>query len=148
MDIPDIAAGATVHVRCQRDGAYFACGDGHALQGDGEINGFSLEVSLLGRLRVDRSPHQSLRAMLIETPDAYITVGVKHAVKESVTAAVTTMAELLAGARGISVMDAYQFVSHVGDLRVGAVWPMWSEWDIPVPMCLHLSRERFLSDDG
>jgi amidase len=144
MDIPDVCAGNTVHVRCQRDGAYFACGDGHALQGDGEINGFSLEVSLRGRLRIDMSPYQTLGAMLIETPDRHITVGVKRDMKESVTDAVTAMAELFADARGVTVMDAYQFVSHVGDLRVGAIWPLWSEYDIPIPMCLHLAREHFV----
>lgn len=143
MDIPDVAAGSTVHVCCQRDGAYFACGDGHALQGDGEINGFALEVSLRGRLRIERSPYQSLRAILIETADACVTVGVRREVKEGVTDAVTAMAELFAAARGVSVMDAYQFVSHVGDLRVGAIWPLWSEYDIPIPMCLHLAREHF-----
>ena len=144
MDIPDICAGNTVHVRCQRDGAYFACGDGHALQGDGEINGFSLEVSLRGRLRIDMSRYQTLGAMLIETPDRYITVGVQRDMKESVTDAVTAMAELFAANRGVSVMDAYQCVSHVGDLRVGAIWPLWSEYDIPIPICLHLAREHFV----
>jgi acetamidase/formamidase len=65
MDIPEIRAGSVVHLRCEREGGYFGCGDGHALQGEGEINGFSLEVSLVGQLRIDRSPYQNLRSILI-----------------------------------------------------------------------------------
>ena len=40
--------------------------------------------------------------------------------KEGVTEAVTAMSELFAASHDIPVMDAYQFVSHVGDLRAGA----------------------------
>ncbi len=143
MDIPDICAGNTIHLRSERDGGYFACGDGHAIQGDGEINGFSLEVSLLGQLRIEKSSYPSLKTILIETPEKFITVGVKHEAREAVTDAVHAMSELLAKARGIDLLDAYQFVSHVGDIRVGAMWSMWSEWQIPVPMCLHLDRGYF-----
>ena len=69
MDVPDVCAGRVVHVRCQRDGAFFCCGDGHAIQGDGEINTCSLEVSLEGVLRIERSEHQDLRTILIESPE-------------------------------------------------------------------------------
>ena len=143
MDIPDICAGNTIHLRCERDGGYFACGDGHAIQGDGEINGFSLEVSLLGQLRIEKSPYQDLKTIMIETPEKFITVGVKHEARNAVTDAVEAMSELLAKTRGIDLLDAYQFVSHVGDIRVGAMWPVWSKWRIPVPMCLHLDRSYF-----
>ncbi|MBV7335624.1 acetamidase/formamidase family protein [Chloroflexi bacterium TSY] len=143
MDIPDICAGNTIHLRCERDGGYFACGDGHALQGDGEINGFALEVSLLGQLRIDKSPYQALKTILIETPEKLITVGIKHEARDAVTDAVHAMSELLAQAREIDLLEAYQFVSHIGDVRVGAMWPMWSEWHIAVPMCLHLDRVYF-----
>ncbi|MEZ4728685.1 MAG: acetamidase/formamidase family protein [Caldilineaceae bacterium] len=143
LDIPDICAGNTIHLRCERDGGYFACGDGHARQGEGEINSFSLEVSLVGQLRITRSRYQDLKTILIETPTKFITVGVKETAREAVTDAVTAMAELLAAARGIDLLDAYQFVSHIGDMRVGAMWPLWSEWSIPVPMCLHLDRVHF-----
>ena len=100
MDIPDICAGNTIHLRAERDGGYFACGDGHAIQGDGEINSYSLEVSLLGQLRIEKSSYPSLKTILIETPEKLITVGVKHEVREAVTDAVHAMSQLLAKARG------------------------------------------------
>ena len=65
MDIPDICAGSIVHLRCQRDGAFFCCGDGHAVQGDGEVNGYSLEVSLEGTLLIEKSPYKDIRTIMI-----------------------------------------------------------------------------------
>jgi hypothetical protein len=54
------------------------------------------------------------------------------------------MADHLAKARGITTTEAYHLASHVGDLRVGAVWSLWhSEHLIPVPFCLHLSKQYF-----
>ena len=44
----------------------------------------------------------------------------------------------------INLKDAYEFVSNVGDVRLGAMWPMWHEDGyIPVPFCLHLDRRHF-----
>jgi amidase len=145
LDIPHISAGNIVHVRCQRDGAWFCCGDGHALQGDGEMNGFALEVSLDGQLRIEQSAFQELapRSMLIETPDWYITVGVEHETGDGVRQAVLSMCQLLARARDVDLLDAYQLVSHLGDLRLGAAWPLLRGVHIPIPMCVHMPRRRF-----
>ena len=143
LDIPDICAGNTIHVRCERDGGYFACGDGHAIQGDGEINSYSLEVSLVGRLRIEKS-RLDPKCMVIETPDKLITVGVAGNVRGSVALATYSMADLLANSRGLDLSEASHMVSHVGDIRVGAVWPLWhGEHLIPVPFCLHLDRDYF-----
>jgi len=147
LDLPDICAGSTVHVRCQRDGAYFCCGDGHAIQGDGEINGYSLEVSLEGMLRVDRSPFQDIMTIIIETDKAFVSVGVEDSFADSIKSAQHSMADFLAKRRGIGILDAYQFTSHIGDIRVGPIWFSVREdrWNggIPVPVCVRLSKEYF-----
>lgn len=145
LDLPDVCAGSTVHVRCERDGAWFCCGDGHAVQGDGEINSYSLEVSLEGTLRIERSPYQGIKTILIETPEEFVTVGVEHTFQESIRSAEYGMADFLASVRGVNILDAYQLASHVGDLRLGPVWPMLRDQDdtIPIPICLHLARQYF-----
>ncbi|MBT4503030.1 MAG: hypothetical protein HOC74_35175 [Gemmatimonadetes bacterium] len=144
MDIPYVCQGSTIHLRCERDGGYFACGDGHALQGDGEINAGSLEVSLDGILRIEKSPYQELKAILIETDEQIITVGIQRDVRSSITEAVHAMSDLFARKQGVNLHEAYQFVSHVGDIRVGAIWPLWdSEDSVPIPFCLHLTRQDF-----
>jgi amidase len=145
MDIPYVCAGNTVHFRCERDGAYFCCGDGHAVQGEGEINGYSLEISLLGQLRIEKSKYQDLKSILIETPDELITVGVKRPIEDALKSAVYSMSHLLSREKEIGLTEAYQVASHVGDVRFGAMWPLWREeprWT-RIPVCLHLSKSYF-----
>jgi len=144
LDLPAICAGSTVHVRAERDGAWFCCGDGHAVQGDGEINGYSLEVSLDGRLRIERSPYQDLRTMLIETRKEVIAVGVEPAFHDSIRSAIHSLAEFVAQRRGVPLLDAYQMASHVADIRLGPCWDAVrkGKWEagIPIPACACLPR--------
>lgn len=147
LDLPDICAGSTVHIRCQRDGAYFCCGDGHAIQGDGEINGYSLEVSLEGVLRIEKSPFQDIRTMVIETEEKFVSVGVERSFADSIKSAEYSMADFLAKQRNLCLLDAYQLSSHIGDIRVGPVWLAVREdrWKggMPIPACVGLSKEYF-----
>lgn len=147
LDLPDICAGSTVHIRCQRDGAYFCCGDGHALQGDGEINGYSLEVSLEAVLQIDRSPYSDIETMIVETSDRFITVGVEDSFATSIRSAERSMTQFLSKSRKIDVVQAYLLASHVGDVRVGPLWQAVQEdqWSagIPVPACVQLSKHYF-----
>ncbi len=147
LDLPDICAGSTVHIRCQRDGAWFCCGDGHAVQGDGEINTYSLEVSLDARLRIEKSVYQDIGTVLIERPDRFITVGVEGSFADSIRSAERSMGEFLAKRTGASVLDASQLASHVADIRVGPIWlavrdGKWTD-SMPIPACVQLSKEYF-----
>jgi len=45
MDFNEIVEGATVYLPVSVPGALLYVGDGHALQGDGELNGNALETS-------------------------------------------------------------------------------------------------------
>jgi len=46
MDSPDVREGTTVYLPIFHEGAYFYFGDGHARQGQGEVNGTGLETSM------------------------------------------------------------------------------------------------------
>lgn len=51
MDNKELVAGTTVFIPVWAPGALFEVGDGHAVQGDGEVNQTGLETSLQGRLQ-------------------------------------------------------------------------------------------------
>lgn len=147
MDLPDICSGSILHIRSQRNGAWFCCGDGHALQGDGEVNGYALEVSLDAKISIEKSPFQQLKTLLIETQAAYITVGIAHHFEEAIRSAVENMAAFFAEHESVDLLDAYQFVSHVGDVRVGPVWDALQQkrWrgGLPTPACFQVSKSLF-----
>src|SRR3989442_6538713 len=46
MDAPDVREGTTVYLPVFHAGALFYFGDGHALQGDGEVCGSGLETAI------------------------------------------------------------------------------------------------------
>lgn len=72
--------GARLYLPVAVDGALLSIGDGHFSQGDGEINGTGLEMSLTGTIRVrlhkadqPSPPHlRGLSTPLIETPEAWV----------------------------------------------------------------------------
>ena len=73
-------------------------------------------------------------------------MGVEEDFTDSVRSAEHSMAELLAAARGIDILDAYQLASHVADIRLGPIWPKFRGEKlsgIPIPMCVELSKEHF-----
>lgn len=144
MDIPEVCAGSTIHVRCERDGAYFGCGDGHALQGEGEVTGWSFEVALRGELTVKKSPYQHLKSMLIETEHHAISVGIRHTIRESTKLALWAMADHVSEVCHVSPIEAYEIAAYVGNIRVGAMWPLlYENMKIPVPICVHLQKDYF-----
>ncbi len=118
MDDKDLVAGTRLFLPVFAPGALFEVGDGHAAQGDGEVDITALETSLTGTLRFvlhkrERSPYP--RA---ETPDAFIAMGFDDDLSNATRKAVRNMVDWLATAKGLSREDAYMLVSVAGDVEV------------------------------
>jgi amidase len=67
MDYRGFGPGATVWFPVAVPGALFALGDGHAVQGDGEVAGTGLEIAMKVRLQVDLIKKKAIRWPRIET---------------------------------------------------------------------------------
>src|SRR5206468_6911073 len=61
MDFNEIVEGATVYLPASVPGALLYVGDGHAIQGDGELNGNALETSMDVEFTVDEIGRASCR---------------------------------------------------------------------------------------
>ena len=48
MDNKELVAGTTLYLPIHVDGALFSCGDGHGVQGDGEVCVTAIETGLIG----------------------------------------------------------------------------------------------------
>lgn len=53
LDVRHLTAGTSLWLPVLADGALFSCGDGHAAQGDGEVNGSGIEAAMTVTLRFD-----------------------------------------------------------------------------------------------
>jgi acetamidase/formamidase len=86
MDFNEITEGSTVYLPVSNPGALLYFGDGHAAQGDGELNGNALETSMDVEVTVDVIPGKRAPAPRVENSTAIIAMGlgsVPDAIREA-----------------------------------------------------------------
>jgi acetamidase/formamidase len=76
MDFNEIIEGATVYLPVSQPGALLYIGDGHAAQGDGELNGNALETSMDVEFTVDLIRDQNFGHPLAENAEFLISIGI------------------------------------------------------------------------
>jgi acetamidase/formamidase len=99
-------------------GALLSIGDGHALQGDGEVSGTALETSLRGTVEVRLRKGAHLRWPRAETPTQFMTMGLDPDLDEAARIATSEMVDFLAVEKHLSRDDAYMLCSLAADLHV------------------------------
>jgi acetamidase/formamidase len=118
MDNKELVAGSTLYLPVHATGALFEIGDGHAGQGNGEVDVTALETSLQGTLRFILHKGQSLAYPRAETPTHYISMGFDDDLSEATHKAVRNMIDFLAAEKHLSRDDAYMLISVAGDVEV------------------------------
>ena len=118
MDNKELVAGSILYLPVHVSGALLSLGDGHALQGDGEVSITALETSLRGSVQVIVRKAKQLRWPRAETPTHYITMGLNPDLNEAARIATREMIDFLVSEKGMSRDDAYIFTSLGVDLHV------------------------------
>jgi acetamidase/formamidase len=118
MDNKELGAGTTTYFPVFVDGALFSAGDGHALQGDGEVCLTAIETALTGTFEFIVRTDMKLALPRAETPDAWITMGFDEDLDDAVKQALRDMIKLIGELSGLSPQDAYTLCSIAADLRV------------------------------
>ena len=131
LDIRDLAAGSTLHLPVQVDGALFSVGDTHAAQGDGEVCGTAIESPMALTVQFDLIKGANFRAPQFETSGPvtrhldergyYVTTGVGADLMVASQDAVLSMIEHLGDHYGLSPEDAYLLCSAACDLRISEI---------------------------
>ena len=118
LDNRELVAGSTLYIPVFVQGALFEVGDGHAAQGDGEVDQTAIETSLRGRLQFIVRKDMKLTWPQAETPTHWITMGADTSLTQATRVAVQEMVDYLAASRGLSKTDAYRLASIAADLRI------------------------------
>lgn len=118
MDNKELVAGTTLFIPVHTAGALFEVGDGHAAQGDGEVDQTAIETSLLGRLQLIVRKDLHFAWPRAETPTHFITMGMDKDLTTATRIAVQQAIEFVAVHLGWSRMEAYRLVSVACDVRV------------------------------
>jgi len=137
LDIRDLAAGTTLYLPVEVEGALFSVGDTHAAQGDGEVCGTAIESPMNVVLKFELEKQANLKMPRFTTPgpvtrhlDAKgyeVTTGIGGDLMEGARAAVSQMIDLISGRHGIDPVEAYMLASVCGDLRISEIvdMPNW-----------------------
>lgn len=118
IDNKEFVAGTTLFIPVHVRGALFQVGDGHAGQGNGEVDITALETSLTGVFQFIVRKDLHLRWPRGETPTHYIVMGMHEDLREATRIAVEEMIDFLVTEKHLSRDDAYMLSSVAADLSI------------------------------
>jgi acetamidase/formamidase len=121
LDNKELVAGTTLYIPIHARGALFEVGDGHAGEGDGEVDVTALETSLVGTFQFIVRKDLHYHWPRAETPTHYITMGLDPDLNEATKMAVREMLDYLTTEKHLSRDDAYMLASVAADLRITQV---------------------------
>jgi acetamidase/formamidase len=118
MDNKELVVGTTLYLPVHARGALFEIGDGHAGQGNGEVDITALETSLTGTVQFLVHKGTQQKYPRAETPTHYISMGFHQELYEATRIAVREMIDFLATEKKMTREDAYMLISVAGDVDI------------------------------
>jgi acetamidase/formamidase len=118
LDNKEFVPGATLYLPVFNEGALFSCGDGHGVQGDGEVCVTAIETALQGTFQLIVRDDLSFTYPRAETPSHYITMGMDPDLDQCAVMALRDMIRFIRERTNLSAEDAYTLCSLAADLRV------------------------------
>lgn len=118
LDNKEFVSGTTLYIPVHAKGALFLAGDGHAGQGNGEVDITALETSLTGVFRFIVRKDLHLRWPRGETATHFITMGINEDLREAARLAVEEMIDFLVVQKHLVRDDAYMLTSVAADLAI------------------------------
>ena len=121
MDFNEITEGATVYLPVSNPGALLYLGDGHALQGDGELNGNALETSMDVEFTVDVIPNKHLPSPRVENPTSIIALGYDGSLDSAFRDATSNMAQWLTDDYNLTPTEVAEVLGTAAQYKVAEV---------------------------
>jgi acetamidase/formamidase len=118
LDNRNLVAGSALFIPVHVRGALFQVGDGHAGQGDGEVDITAMETPLTGTFRFVVHKDLHLTWPRAETPTHYIVMGTDEDLTVATQIAVREMIDFLVTTRGLSREEAYVLSSIAADFEI------------------------------
>jgi acetamidase/formamidase len=118
MDNKELVAGTKLYLPVHAKGALFEVGDGHAGQGNGEVDITAMETFLTGTFRFVVHKDRHLLWPRAETASSYISMGFSPDLKEATTLAVRDMINFLVDEKHLSRDEAYMLTSVAVDVDI------------------------------
>jgi acetamidase/formamidase len=121
LDNKELVAGTTLYLPIFVDGALFSVGDGHGVQGDGEVSVNAVETGLVGLFRLIVRKDMRLEWPMAETRTHMLTMAFDPDLDSCAVIALRQMLDLICARTGLDRYQAYTLASLAADLRVTQV---------------------------
>jgi amidase len=136
MDFNEIIEGATVYLPVRVPGALLYVGDGHAVQGDGELNGNALETSMDVEFTVDVIPGKHVPGPRVESASYIMAMGLAGSLDEAFRDATSNMANWLTDEYKLTPSEVAQVLGTAAEYKVSEAA------DRNAGMILKINKER------
>jgi len=121
LDNKELVAGTTLYLPIHADGALFSVGDGHGVQGDGEVCVTAIETGLIGTFELHVRDDMELVWPTAETPTHVMTMAFDPDLDDCVVIALRDMIDLIVARTGLAKAEAYALCSLAADVRITQV---------------------------
>jgi acetamidase/formamidase len=118
MDNKELKPGTTLYLPVFNEGALFMAGDGHGMQGDGEVCITALEIGLSGTFRLTVRKDLKLSFPFAENATHLMSIGLDEDLDDAAKQAVREMVKHICARANLSRNQAYMLCSLAGNLRV------------------------------
>ena len=118
LDNKELTAGSTLFLPVWVPGGNFSVGDGHGVQGDGEVCVTALEMCLTGTFTFTLHKGTGLKMPRAETPTHFITMGLNEDLDQAMKQALREMIAFITSRTNLSPEQAYAFCSLAVDFHV------------------------------
>ena len=118
LDNKDLVAGTTLFIPVHVAGALLEIGDGHAGQGNGEVDITAMETALRGTIEVIVRKDMHLKWPRGETPTHWIVMGIDSTLVTAAKNAVREAIAFLVSEKGMTREDAYMLASVAVDFNM------------------------------
>lgn len=121
MDFNDVIEGATVYLPVRTPGAMLYLGDGHAAQGDGELNGNALETSMDVEFTVELVQGKRVPSPRIESATQIMAVGLDGSIDDAFRDATVNMANWLTDTYALTPTEVAEVLGTAAEYHVNEV---------------------------
>ncbi|MES2697453.1 MAG: acetamidase/formamidase family protein, partial [Verrucomicrobiota bacterium] len=140
FDLREITVGTSLYLPVLVKGGIFTTGDPHALQGNGEVTGNTIECNIESVLQFIVHKGKNLKVPRIETPTHYITIGIHDQLDGAMRAATIEAQAFLKDKEGMDFFTSYSFLSLGADFCISRALKPGQMIHVMIP------KSYFLSD--
>lgn len=119
LDLVEVAPGSTIFLPVSVPGGYLYLGDAHAAMGHGELSATGLEMAAHSTITIDLVRGAKVTGVRVCHPDWLMAIATHGSTERAIAEAYARLILWLEADYGWNRWDAYDLLTHVGQISIG-----------------------------